>query len=241
MLSLLLTAVILGWILLGLVLLGSGPRADADAPTGVILLGLLAVTGGLAWVVAGFFTPARMVVLTLAATTAVLFVAGATWALSSPDRALYLARDIAWGPSDVLDYQKFPRRAVNNTAPAFQFKQQLSPELFQTIEYKQDGQVKQADFEEFLQSSQTTSFIVIKDDTIRYEGYFNGYNRDSIVTSFSMAKSVTSALIGVAIDEGRIGSVGDPVVLYLPELRGRGLDTVTIRHLLLMATGIRNV
>jgi CubicO group peptidase (beta-lactamase class C family) len=241
MLSLLLTAALLGWILLGFVLLGSGPSADADAPTMVIVLGLLAFTGGLAGVVARLFTPARIVALTVAATTAVLFVAGATWALSAPDRALYLARDIAWGPSDVLDYQKFPQRAVNNAAPAFPFQQQLSPELFQTIEYRQGGQVQQAGFEEFLQSSQTTSFIVIKDDTIRYEGYFNGYNRDSIVTSFSMAKSVTSALIGVAVDEGRLGSVDDPVVLYLPELRGRGLDTVTIRHLLLMASGIRYV
>jgi CubicO group peptidase (beta-lactamase class C family) len=110
-----------------------------------------------------------------------------------------------------------------------------------TIEYQQDGQITQASFEAFLKSSQTTSFIVIKDDAILYEGYFNGYNRDSIVTSFSMAKSVTSALIGIAIDEGRIESVDDPIVYYLPELRGKGLDGVTIRHLLLMASGIRYV
>jgi CubicO group peptidase (beta-lactamase class C family) len=101
--------------------------------------------------------------------------------------------------------------------------------------------VKQAGFEEFLKASQTTSFIVIKDDAILYEGYFNGYDRDSIVTSFSTAKSVTSALIGIAIDEGRIGSVDDPIVTYLPELRSRGLDGVTIRHLLLMSSGIRYV
>jgi CubicO group peptidase (beta-lactamase class C family) len=110
-----------------------------------------------------------------------------------------------------------------------------------TIEYKQDGQVKRANLEELLKSTQTTSFIVIKDDAIRYEGYFNGYHRDSIVTSFSMAKSVTSALIGIAIDEGHIGSVDDPVIYYLPELRGKGLDGMTIRHLLLMSSGIRYV
>lgn len=239
----LLTALGVGWILLGIVLLGAGPSADADPPPVVVALVLLVSTGALAWLVATFFASARIVGLAIGSTLVLLLVVGVTWTLSSPGRAFFLARDIAWGPSDVWDYQKFPERAVNNAPPAFQFKQSLRPELFQTmtIEYKQDGQVKQANLEEFLKSTQTTSFIVIQDDAILYEGYFNGYNRDSIVTSFSMAKSVTSALIGIAIDEGRIGSVDDPIVYYLPELRGKGLDGVTIRHLLLMSSGIRYV
>jgi CubicO group peptidase (beta-lactamase class C family) len=239
----LLTALAAGWILLGVMLLGSGPSADADPPSAVVALVLLALTGALAWLVARFFASARMVGLAIGSILVLLLVAGGTWALSSPERALFLARDMAWGPSDVWDYQKFPERVVNNASPAFQFKQSLQPELFQTmtIEYRRDGQVKQAGFEDFLKSTQTTSFIVIKGDAILYEGYFNGYNRDSIVTSFSMAKSVTSALVGIAIDEGRIGSVDDPIVSYLPELRGKGLDGVTIRRLLLMASGIRYV
>jgi CubicO group peptidase (beta-lactamase class C family) len=239
----LLTALGVGWILLGIVLLGAGPSADAEPPPVIVALVLLAITGTLAWLVARFFASARIVALVLGSTLVLLLVAGVTWTLSSPNRALFLARDMVWGPSDVWDYQKFPARAVNNGPAAFQLKQSLRPELFQTmtIEYKQDGQVKQANLEEFLQSTQTTSFIVIQDDAILYEGYFNGYNRDSIVTSFSMAKSVTSALIGIAIDEGRIGSVDDPIVHYLPELRDKGLDGVTIRHLLLMSSGIRYV
>jgi CubicO group peptidase (beta-lactamase class C family) len=241
--SLLLTAFGVGWILLGIVLLGAGPSADAESAPLLIALSLLALTGALAWLVARFFASARTVGLVTGSILVLLLVAGGTWTLAAPDPALFLARDMVWGPSDVWDYQKFPERAVNNAAPAFQFKQSLRPELFQamTIEYTQDGQVKQAGFEEFLKASQTTSFIVIKDDAILYEGYFNGYDRDSIVTSFSMAKSVTSALIGIAIDEGRIGSVDDPIISYLPELRGKGLDEVTIRHLLLMASGIRYV
>jgi CubicO group peptidase (beta-lactamase class C family) len=241
MLTLLLTALLVGWILLAVVLLGSGPSADAQPPPAVPLLVFLLITGGLAWLLVRFFASARLVALAVGSTLILLLVAGVTWALSAPDRALFLARDMAWGPSDVWDYQKFPERVVTNAAPAFQFQQRLRPDLFQTIEYKQAGQLKQANFEEFLKSTQTTSFIVIKDDTILYEGYFNGYNRDSIVTSFSTAKSVTSALIGIAIDEGRIGSVDDPIVSYLPELRGKGLDGVTIRHLLLMSSGITYV
>ena len=241
--SLLLMALVIGWILLGMVLLGAGPSADAEPPPVVVALVLLALSGALAWLVARFFASAQRVSLVLASMLILLLVAGETWALSSPELALFLARDIVWGPSDVWDYQKFPARTVNNTPPAFHFTQSLRPELFQTmsIEYLQDGQVREAALEEFLNTTQTTSFIVIKDDAILYEGYFNGYNRDSIVTSFSMAKSVTSALIGIAIDEGRINSVDDSIIDYLPELRGKGLDGVTIRHLLLMASGISYV
>jgi CubicO group peptidase (beta-lactamase class C family) len=240
---LLLTALAAGWILLGIVLLGAGPSADADPPPMLVAPVFLVITGALAWLVARFFASARMVGLAIGSILVLLLVAGGTWALSAPERALFVARDIVWGPSDVWDYQKFPERLVNNAAPAFEFKQNPQQALFRTmtIEYKQDGQVKQANFEDFLKSTQTTSFIVIKDDTIVYEGYFNGYKRDSIVTSFSMAKSVTSALVGIAIDEGRIGSVDDPIISYLPELSGKGLDGVTIRHLLLMASGIRYV
>lgn len=239
----LLTFVAAGWILLGILLLGAGPSADAEPPPGLLVLALVALSGVLAWLVARFFASARRVTLVLVTMLVLLFIVGGVWALSSPEPALFLARDMVWGPSDVWDYQKFPARAVDNAPPTYYFKQNLRPELFQTmtIEYKQAGQVKQAGLEEFLNSSQTTSFIVIKDDAILYEGYFNGYQRDSIVTSFSMAKSIISALIGIAIDEGHISSVDDPIIDYLPEMRGKGLDGVTIRHLLLMSSGIRYV
>jgi CubicO group peptidase (beta-lactamase class C family) len=82
---------------------------------------------------------------------------------------------------------------------------------------------------------------VIKDGQIRYEGYFNGYSRDSVVTSFSIAKSFMSALAGIAIDEGYINSVDDKVVAYLPELKNKGLDDMTIRHLLTMSSGVRYI
>jgi len=73
-----------------------------------------------------------------------------------------------------------------------------------------------------------------------YENYFNGATQDSIVTSFSMAKSFTSALVGIAIDEGHIHSVADPITDYLPELveRDPAFTNITIRDLLLMSSGI---
>jgi CubicO group peptidase (beta-lactamase class C family) len=146
---------------------------------------------------------------------------------------------MAWDGSGVLDYRKYPQRPIANAPRAFYFQHNLSPQLFQSIRYRQGGQVKQANFEEFLKATQTTSFIIIKNGSILYEGYASGYKRDSMVASFSIAKSFTSALIGIAIAEGYIGSVDDLMVSYLRELRDKGLDGITLRHLLTMSAGIR--
>ncbi len=54
-----------------------------------------------------------------------------------------------------------------------------------------------------------------------------------------MAKSFVSALVGIAIKERYIGSVDDPITKYIPELKGPGMDKVTIRHLLMMSSGLK--
>ena len=99
------------------------------------------------------------------------------------------------------------------------------------------------DFDAFLAKNRTQAFIVIQDDAILYEQYFNGASRDSIVTSFSTAKSFTSTLIGIAISEGYIHSVDDPITDYLPELAERdpAFANITIRDLLMMSSGIKYV
>lgn len=222
-------------LMLAVVLLGSPPAAENVVP--VIIVGVLLAM--VWWLVARFVASARAVRRGVGFASVVLLALGTVWSVGYPDEALFLARTMAWGESDVHDYERFPARTVANAPPEFHFARNPSPELFETVEYTVDGTRTVADFEEFMHSSHTTSFIVIKDDAILYEGYFNGYTRDSIVTSMSVAKSVTSALVGIAIDEGYLGSVTDPVVKYLPEMRGRGVDTLTIRDLLLMSTGIR--
>ena len=95
-------------------------------------------------------------------------------------------------------------------------------------------------WDSFLEANHTQAFIVIKDGKVVYENYFNDTQRDSIVTSFSVAKSFTSALIGIAIQEGYIKSVDDPITTYLPELARRDprFKEITIRDLLLMSSGL---
>jgi CubicO group peptidase (beta-lactamase class C family) len=216
-------------------LLRSLPSAQALIYTAV----LVTIAAVLGWLVARFVASRRTVVRVVAVLLVIMLVPTTVWAIAYPDESTYLARTAAWGESDVLDYQKFPARDVPNSAQAFNYPKQLTPELFGGISYRSGGVQQQANLDELLASSDTTSFVVIKDDTIRYEGYFNGYSRDSIVTSFSTAKSITSALIGIAIDEGYIDDVNDPLIKYLPEMKGHGFDSMTIRDVLLMSTGIR--
>jgi CubicO group peptidase (beta-lactamase class C family) len=85
----------------------------------------------------------------------------------------------------------------------------------------------------------TPGFIIIRDDKLLYEDYFNGYQRDSICVSRSLGKSFTSALVGIALQDGFIKSVDDPITNYLPALMEQGFDSITIKDLLTMGSGIR--
>jgi hypothetical protein len=128
-----------------------------------------------------------------------------------------------WGDATVLDYLIFRSRELKPGSHPFHFQRTVEDQRVKvasaTLEYAAGKQV--GDLDRFLTRTATTSFILIKDDRVLYEKYFDGYKRDSLVTSFSVAKSVVSTLIGIAIDEGKIGSVSDPITKYLPELAQR--------------------
>lgn len=150
----------------------------------------------------------------------------------------YVYRIIFWNQADVYDYQKFPARKLDKDSETFYFSQGGDEERVRSA-FAAGAGVK--DLESYLAENKTQAFIVIQDDTVLYEKYFNGTERDSIVTSFSVAKSFGSALIGIAIGEGYIGSVDDPITKYLPELAARDarFEDITIRDLLMMSSGIR--
>lgn len=81
--------------------------------------------------------------------------------------------------------------------------------------------------------------IVVQDGRIRLERYAMGYGPAGRWTSFSVAKSFTSTLVGAAIRDGYIRSINDPVTRYIPDLAGGGYDGVTIRQLLTMTSGVK--
>ena len=151
----------------------------------------------------------------------------------------YIYRVQVWQASDAFDWQKFPSHPLRAAPEAYYFEEapdQRVAELFEQFSGAKD-------WDHFLEMNHTQAFIVIQDGKIRYENYFNGTRRDSIVTSFSVAKSFTSALIGIAIQEGDIENVNDPITRYLPELekRDQRFHEITIRDLLKMASGLEYV
>jgi CubicO group peptidase (beta-lactamase class C family) len=153
----------------------------------------------------------------------------------------YLTRAIFWRESDYKDLERFPAATVHNAPPAFRFNE-LPADNPYTSQIKAIGnRSTNGSLVDYLEASGTTAFLVIHDDELVYERYFNGYNERSLNTSFSMAKSFASALVGVAIDEGHIKSVDEPITNYIPELleKDKRFRSITIRHLLTMTSGIK--
>lgn len=108
-----------------------------------------------------------------------------------------------------------------------------------SLRYSGDFLGEQTSLEDFIALSDTSALLVIKDGKVIYEQYRHGDSRDSLHTSFSVAKSFTSALLGIALDEGHIDSLDDPLRKYLPELDSSTFDGVTVKHVLQMSSGVR--
>jgi len=84
----------------------------------------------------------------------------------------------------------------------------------------------------------TVAFLVIKDDSLRHEQYHDGYGTGSLSNSFSVAKSIIGILVGIALNEGKIKSLDDPVYKYYPEYASGENRKLKIRHLLTMSSGL---
>tara|TARA_B100000886_G_scaffold335419_1_gene292458 strand:- start:90 stop:1250 length:1161 start_codon:yes stop_codon:yes gene_type:complete len=92
-----------------------------------------------------------------------------------------------------------------------------------------------------LVKNQSIAFVVIQNDSIRFEEYWGIGSRKSRTNSFSMSKSIVSILIGIAIDEGYIESVDQKIIDFIPEYKREGENfnkDVTIKHLLTMSSGM---
>ena len=107
------------------------------------------------------------------------------------------------------------------------------------IQYYYEGRA--ADVDRYLSRNPTTGLIVARDDTILVERYQYGRTDRQRFTSWSMAKTVTSMLVGIAIAEGRIRSVDDPASAYVRDLAGTEYGRTSLRHLLEMSSGVRFV
>lgn len=150
----------------------------------------------------------------------------------------YVWRTLSLGDSDVDDQFRFPRRELQPAPGASEMPVDLQPQrvrdAFATV---MPGQA----LDPWLAANTTQGFVVLQRGWVLYEAYFNGHRRDDTATSFSVAKSVLGTLLDLAVADGRIGSLDDPVTKYLPELRQRDarFEQISLRHLMNMNAGLR--
>lgn len=142
----------------------------------------------------------------------------------------HVGRFFYWNFADTGDLDKFESIPIQKGETPFLFKEINDDQRFILPEG--------TDFEKLLKKSRTTAFLVIKDDQILYENYFNEYTKATDHPSFSVSKSFVSALIGIAIEEGHITSLNDPIRKYLPELDA-SFDPVTLADVINMQSGIK--
>ena len=97
----------------------------------------------------------------------------------------------------------------------------------------------QLDVDAYIAGQRGAALLVLQDGKLRLERYGLDFDRNGRWTSFSVAKSLTSTLMGAAIRDGFIKSLDDKVSVYIPEMKGSAYDDVSIRQLLTMTSGVK--
>lgn len=165
---------------------------------------------------------------------AVLLLAAFLWLRNSPYWAgITLFADAHRAENFRTMDRIFPYRAVPRGADVWAFDAAPRP---LPESYTFDGEAR--DLAAFLDRTETTGLLVVHARAITHEEYRLGADHTSPFTSWSVAKSVLSALIGIAVEEGHIGSLSDPIGQYVPGLAGSGYAAVPIEHALTMSSGV---
>ncbi|MEN8225761.1 MAG: serine hydrolase [Bacteroidota bacterium] len=150
----------------------------------------------------------------------------------------HVGRYVTLNTADVNDHKRFPYYDIQNSPPLFNFIEPENEHL-PAIPESHNPKGKYVDFDQLLAKNKTSSFIVIRNDSILYERYFGEAGPETILPSFSIAKAFVSALTGIAVKEGYIQDVHQPVTDFLTGFKHRGFEDVTIEHLLNMRSGIK--
>ena len=129
-----------------------------------------------------------------------------------------------------------PVRTLAPSPNAYALTQDLRPEIAD-IEYDFEGETFTVG--SFLKRHELMGFLIVEGDTIQLEHYASDHGPEVRWNTFSVAKSVTSMLIGAAIKDGYIDNVNETIETYLPRMRGSEYGAITIRQALQMSSGIR--
>jgi CubicO group peptidase (beta-lactamase class C family) len=203
---------------------------------------LLAVAGLAGWSAARLVRRrrGRTVTALVGVLAAMVVTAGAVqlWALAALDSSA-VARAMVWRDADVGDWRRFPALPVPAGPRPLELRPGSLPEGVLDEVTLPSGDSE--DLDSLLERTGTQAFLVLRGDELVDERYLDGGGREATQTSFSVAKSILSTLVGIAVDRGEIGSLDDPVTAYVPELLDRDPDfaRITLRSLITMSSGLR--
>jgi hypothetical protein len=178
----------------------------------------------------------RRVVTALTVVT-VMAAAVQGWAHLMVNRSA-VARAVAWMEADTGDLHRFPSRAIDaGDDPLLLTRCAAGVDVLDLTVQTSDGE---ASLHELLERTATTSFLVLRDRCLLAEEYGAGAEPEDLQTSFSMAKSYLSTLVGIALARGDLPGLDQPITTHLPELADRDdrYSRITLRHLLTMTSGL---
>ncbi|MEI7959454.1 MAG: serine hydrolase [Chitinophagaceae bacterium] len=147
--------------------------------------------------------------------------------LSFTPQFAHLRNFAIWGKHTIHDYKTHPTRLVASGG---------APQYWPLDSNFNKGVIADS-LLQIMDSNDTHAFLVFQDGKLLYEKYWDGYTPKTLSGSFSAAKSIISLLIGIALDEGKIKSLEEPVGNYVPHFKEAGLEKVRIKDLLTMSSG----
>lgn len=160
------------------------------------------------------------------------------FALFSSLTSCHIGRFFYYNFADVNDYKKFPYQEIkrkSGSTKEFVFK--YNNRNINILNYTINENTN-VPLDNYLEDHKTLAFIIIKNDSIIYEKYFDGYDSTAIIPVFSVAKSYVSALVGIALEKGYFSSVDDSITTYITELQGKDLEQISLKNLLEMQSGL---
>src|SRR5262245_59090962 len=129
----------------------------------------------------------------------------------------------------------FPTRTIPRSTRPSPLPRAATP--LGAVEFSADN--KRYTLDDFLELNRIAAILVLKNGRIKLERYRFGNTDRTRWMSMSVAKSITSTLIGAAVKQGRIRWLTDSVTHYVPALRASAYDGVSVRDVLMMASGVR--
>ncbi|WP_443945434.1 serine hydrolase [Pedobacter sp. AW1-32] len=151
----------------------------------------------------------------------------------------YLLKVLRYRTPNPDTYLAFPQAMVSPPDSVFFFKRAGKMRKDLDTVLVRNGENQMVSFSQYFKQGQLSAFMVIRNDSIIYEKFSEGFSEHTLTSVFSGAKSMVSIMIGQALDEGKIKSLEDLVTDYIPELKSNpAFARIRVKNLLDMQSGL---